>query len=76
MPPLQTLGIPGGALVVLLGTVVAVLLVLALSLWTYRDAQKNSSQSPVLWALVVFLAPLLGILLYLLLGRDRAAPRR
>lgn len=43
---------------------------IALVVWTYRDAQSNSSHPEFLWALVVFLAPLLGIVLYLLLGRD------
>jgi len=42
----------------------------ALVIWTYKDAQKNSNQSEVLWALVVFFAPLLGIVLYFLLGRE------
>ncbi|MFB6156716.1 MAG: PLDc N-terminal domain-containing protein [Haloferacaceae archaeon] len=37
--------------------------------WTYADAQDNSDHPAFLWALVVFLAPLLGIVLYLLLGR-------
>lgn len=39
-----------------------------LILWTYQDAQVNSSQSAALWALVVFFAPMLGVLLYLLVG--------
>jgi hypothetical protein len=43
---------------------------IALIIWTYQDAQKNSSHPAFLWAIVVFLAPLLGIVLYLLLGRD------
>ena len=43
---------------------------LALVVWTYRDAQERSTHPPFLWAIVVFLAPLLGIVLYLLLGRD------
>lgn len=38
----------------------------------YTDAQKNSEQSAFLWALVVFFAPILGLLLYLLLGREEA----
>ena len=42
---------------------------LALTYWVYRDAQKNSQHSAFLWALVVFLAPLLGLVLYFLLGR-------
>jgi len=41
-----------------------------LVLWTYQDAQVNSGDSAALWALVVFLAPVLGVLLYLLVGRD------
>lgn len=43
---------------------------IALVVWTYKDAQRNSSHPAFLWAVVVFLAPLLGIVLYLLLGRD------
>ena len=42
----------------------------ALAVWIYRDAQRNSSHPAFLWGIVVFLAPLLGIVLYLLLGRD------
>lgn len=39
--------------------------------WTYSDAQRNSSHPAFLWAIVVFLAPILGLVLYLILGRDR-----
>lgn len=38
--------------------------------WTYRDAKRNSDQPAFLWAIVVFLAPLLGLVLYFLLGRN------
>ena len=51
-------------------------LFLALTYWVYRDAQKNSQHSAFLWALVVFLAPLLGLVLYFLLGRNGAGGRR
>jgi uncharacterized membrane protein YhaH (DUF805 family) len=44
---------------------------IALTIWTYSDAQRNSSHPPFLWAVVVFLAPLLGVVLYLLVGRDQ-----
>ncbi|MFC7142552.1 PLDc N-terminal domain-containing protein [Halosimplex aquaticum] len=44
---------------------------LAMIVWTYQDAQANSSQPAFLWALVVFFAPFLGIVLYFLVGRDR-----
>lgn len=42
---------------------------IAMVVWTYSDAQTQSDQPAFLWAIVVFLAPLLGIVLYLLLGR-------
>jgi len=58
----------GGA--ALLGLVFLIVLI-ALIVWTYRDAKQNSSHPAVLWAIVVFLAPLLGIVLYLILGRNR-----
>lgn len=38
--------------------------------WTYQDAQRNSDHPAFLWAIVVFLAPLLGLVLYVLLGRN------
>lgn len=43
---------------------------LLVAVWTYFDAEKNSSHSSILWAVVVFIAPLLGIILYLILGRN------
>jgi hypothetical protein len=42
----------------------------AMIIWTYSDANDNSEQPAFLWAVVVFLAPLLGLVLYLLLGRN------
>ncbi|GGL68373.1 PLDc N-terminal domain-containing protein [Halocalculus aciditolerans] len=48
-----------------------IVFVVVLPLWTYSDAAENSTQPAFLWALVVFLAPLLGLLLYVLLGRNR-----
>ena len=44
---------------------------IALVIWTYNDATDNSSYSAILWALVVLFAPLFGVVLYLLLGRDQ-----
>ena len=45
-------------------------LFLALTYWVYKDAQRNSEHPAFLWAVVVFLAPLLGLILYVLLGRN------
>lgn len=42
---------------------------LALILWIYSDAQQRSDQPAFLWAIVAFLAPLLGLVLYFIIGR-------
>jgi len=43
---------------------------LFLGLWTYKDAQVKTDQSPVLWVLVVLLVPnFLGLVVYMLVGR-------
>lgn len=59
----------GEGFVLLVGLVLFVLFTIVLPLWTYSDAQRNSPHSPFLWALVVFLGGLLGIVLYLVVGR-------
>lgn len=57
-------------LVVLFLYVVATIIV-------YQDAKRNSPQSAVLWALLVFFAgPVIGGLLYVLLGRDTGSSRQ
>jgi len=58
-----------GAVVGLFGLLVFVATV-ALAVWVYKDAQQHSEQPAFLWAVVVFLAPLIGILLYMFIGRE------
>lgn len=65
MVPLQG----GGAF--LLFALLLFVVYLAAVVWTYQDANANSDHPAFLWAIVVFLAPLLGLVLYLLLGRHR-----
>jgi len=55
----------GGLLVALL----FLLLFLAAVVWVYQDAATNSDHPAFLWALVVFLAPLVGVVLYFIIGR-------
>lgn len=50
--------------------VLMMVVALGLVVWTWLDAEKNSDHPAFLWAVVVFLAPILGIVLYLLLGRN------
>lgn len=38
--------------------------------WVLTDATVNSEQSAILWGLVAFFGAILGILLYVLLGRN------
>jgi glucose uptake protein GlcU len=55
------------------GVVIGLLFLLvgiAMIVWTYTDAKKNSTHPAFLWAIVVFLAPILGLVLYVLLGRN------
>lgn len=66
MVPLQSAGGALAFLVWLLFTALFIYMVY----WTYKDAQRNSPHPAFLWAIVVFLAPLLGLVLYVLLGRD------
>jgi len=44
---------------------------IAMVFWTYSDAKTNSEHPAFLWAVVVFLAPLLGLVLYFIVGRNR-----
>ena len=67
--PLQN---AGGVLFIWL---IFLLIGLALTYWVYQDAKKNSQNSAFLWAVVVFLAPILGLVLYFLLGRNGAGGR-
>lgn len=59
----------GAAGLLLLFALVLFVVSLVLIYWVYQDAQVNSSDPAYLWALVVFFAPVLGLLLYLLVGR-------
>lgn len=68
MSPLLLQGAAAG--IALLISLVFLVIHVAMIAWTYSDAEQRSDQPPVLWALIVFFAPLLGILLYLVIGRD------
>ncbi|WP_435075847.1 PLDc N-terminal domain-containing protein [Halorubrum sp. HHNYT27] len=57
-----------GAVSLLIGLVV-LLAQIGIVVWIYFDAQKRSDHPAILWALVAFLAPLLGLVLYFIIGR-------
>ncbi|WP_436344107.1 PLDc N-terminal domain-containing protein [Natronorubrum sp. FCH18a] len=60
----------GGAAFAFLFFIVFTVIFLAMVVWVYTDAEQNSDHPAFLWAIVVFLAPLLGLVLYFLLGRN------
>jgi hypothetical protein len=41
--------------------------------WVYNDARKRGNPNAVLWAVVTFLSNPLGLILYLILGRNQGA---
>ncbi|OYR42633.1 hypothetical protein DJ82_02165 [Halorubrum sp. Ib24] len=59
-----------GGIAFLFGLLV-LLVQLAIIVWIYSDAQQRSDQPAFLWAIVAFLAPLLGLVLYFIIGRTR-----
>jgi len=74
MPSTAALQSVGAARIFLLFAMLVFVVIVGLVLWTYQDAQTNSSQPAVVWALVVFFVPVVGLLLYFLLGRDGKTP--
>lgn len=67
---LPVVPLQAGSAFVLLFALLLFAAFIAAVVWTYTDAKKHSEHPAFLWALVVFLAPLLGLLLYVLLGRN------
>lgn len=59
-----------GSGVAFLVALLFMVLFVAMVVWVYTDAKRNSDHPAFLWAIVVFLAPLLGLVLYVLLGRN------
>lgn len=59
-----------GAVGFLFFLVFFVLFAIVLPYWVYTDAKSKGSDSAVLWAIIVFLAPILGLVLYLLIGDE------
>ena len=69
--PFQALApsIPTVFWLLLLGLYLAFLLI---SLWVLQDARIRGMKGP-LWLLLVFLAPILGLVVYLIFRRERPA---
>jgi hypothetical protein len=46
---------------------------LALIYWVYSDARNRGNDKAGLWAVLVFLTPIIGLIIYLLVGRDQGS---
>jgi hypothetical protein len=67
----------GSTLIILLSClcVVAALAVhLAITWWIYNDANKRGNPNAVVWALLNFISDPLGLILYLIIGRNQTTP--
>jgi hypothetical protein len=47
------------------------LVYLALVVWVYNDASGRGVNNAGLWALLVFFTPIIGLIIYFLVGRDQ-----
>src|SRR3989304_7258857 len=50
---------------------IPLVIIIILVFWVYQDATKRGVQSPAVWALLTAFLPLIGILVYLLYGRNQ-----
>jgi len=65
-------GVAGMSLIIWCCCFAVMLIVpIALAFFVYSDAQKNNVDNPILWALIVFIFGLLGLLIYLLVGKKK-----
>ena len=65
-----------GALLVLYCLCILVIFAVQLGVvyWVYQDARKRGNPNAVLWAVLTFFSTLIGLILYLILGRNQEAP--
>jgi hypothetical protein len=66
--PFQAEFFTGAFLALCVGIFIIFLLV---AIWVYRDAESRG-MSGVLWLLVVLVAPLIGLIIYLVVRKDKA----
>ena len=52
----------------------SVIVVIVLTIWVFRDAKSKNVQSPWLWTLLTLFFPVVGIILYLVIGRKKISP--
>jgi len=56
-----------GCVCYLIGLVIDI----AITYWVYTDAKKRGNPNAVLWAVVTFFFTLIGLILYVLIGRNQ-----
>lgn len=64
----------GGLIAIALTCVLVIVVIgvhLAITYWIYSDARKRGNPNAAIWALLNFLSDPLGLVLYLLIGRNQ-----
>lgn len=45
-------------------------ILIVISIWTYKDAKKRGAETPVLWLIVVLFGGILGLIVWLIIRKD------
>jgi hypothetical protein len=67
----------GGLIALFGGTVgcvcalIGFIIQIAITYWVYNDAKKNGNPNAVLWGVLTFFFTLIGLILYLVIGRNQ-----
>jgi len=51
--------------------VISLLIGILLAIWAYSDAKKNCDENPIIWFLVVFFLGLIGLIIYLVVRKNK-----
>ncbi len=57
-------------------SVIWLIIWIIIAIWAYKDAQKKCMDSPIIWFIVVFLLGLIGLIIYLVLRKDKCKEKQ
>ena len=49
---------------------------LLIGIWAYKDAKKKCMDSPIIWFLVVFFLGIIGLIIYIVIRKDKCQPEQ
>jgi len=47
-----------------------------ITVWVYKDAQKRANPNAVIWTVATFFLGIIGLIAYMLAGRNQSAPQK